>query len=381
MTQHIEHLATHHDLRLVSLMTAGSSDTTTGKSVAPSFVTSWSLVAHRPASPGASWLLSRAGGWPATLWRYRSRELVSRLRDLITESRPDVGLFENLHLAYLCQDVPEIPWVAVEQNVETQFLASIASAQRAPLSFLYAEEARRMSHREPALLSRAGAIVALQEQEAAWMRARVPAVPTFVAPIAAREPVAERSPSAARDGFLLLGTLEWFPNREAARWLLTEVWPRVREKHPEAVLRIAGRGAVNGVLGQTPDGVEWLGEVEDAGLVLSNSRALLVPLRSGAGLRVKILEAMASGIPVITTPAGVLGIPAVSGEHLLVAEDASLFAACMLDVHDDPARAGAMARRGQEWVRAHYSWKAMTDGLEAALGAAIERGVHGKANR
>jgi len=373
MAQHIEHLAGAHDLRLVSLAAGGSPDPESARRAAPEVVRTLSLVPHHPPSPAASWLGSRGSGWPATLWRYRSPALLSHLREEMRSWHPDVGCFENLHLAYLCREIPEIPWVAIQQNVETDFLRSVAAAHRPPLSWLYGAEARAMSVKEPELLSQAGAIVALQEEEADWIRRRVASVDTFVAPIAARMREETPVPVASRTGFLLVGTFEWLPNREAARWLLSQVWPRVRERMPAATLRILGRGAVAGVLAGEFPGVQWLGEVEDAGHYLSHSRALLVPLRSGAGLRVKILDALGSGIPVITTPEGLQGIPAVSGEQLLVAGGAGEFAERMIEVESDPMRAEAMARRGQEWIRAHYSWQAMREGIDAALRNAVGR--------
>jgi glycosyltransferase involved in cell wall biosynthesis len=98
---------------------------------------------------------------------------------------------------------------------------------------------------------------------------------------------------------------------------------------------------------------------------------LLVPLQSGAGLRVKILEALAMGTPVITTPQGLEGIPAVSGEQLLIAGDARSFADAMLELERDPERASALAARGREWAARQYSWEKLGAELDGALAAAV----------
>jgi glycosyltransferase involved in cell wall biosynthesis len=370
MGQHIAHLAAHHECRLLCLAPAGRPGPEDLAALAPPGLLSVETVAHRPAAPARAWLASRLSRWPATLWRYRSAALVRRAAECVRAWRPDVAVLENLHLAYLCEAVPGVPWVIVQQNVETQFLESVARTCRPPRRWLYAAEARRMRACEPALLKTARALVALQEQEADWMRARVPGVPVRVVPIGVPDAPPTAPPAGGRRGFLLVGSLEWLPNRDAAAWLLRAVWPRVRERAPHAELTVVGRGAVSGAVAGEAAGVTWLGEVSEVGPHLARARASLVPLHAGAGLRVKILEALGAGTPVVTTPEGLGALPARSGEHLLVAAGEAEFAAAVLALDADPGLAARLGESGRAWVREHYSLRAVGEGLEAAMAVA-----------
>ena len=130
----------------------------------------------------------------------------------------------------------------------------------------------------------------------------------------------------------LIGHAHWPPTAGAVRWLLDGVWPAVRAQEPGAVLRLAGRGMEPGAFAASPGGgVEWLPDVPSAGDFLRSLGVLLYPVRRGSGTKVKVLEALALGIPVVTTPEGAetrtrcveedsieprfqTGIPAVRGE-------------------------------------------------------------------
>jgi glycosyltransferase involved in cell wall biosynthesis len=124
----------------------------------------------------------------------------------------------------------------------------------------------------------------------------------------------ERYPPASLDGppvAGLIGSAAWPPTASAIRRLVSDVWPRVRRLAPDSQLRIAGRGTAPLVAGA--EGVEALDEVTSAGEFLRGLSLLLYPLERGSGMKVKVLEAIASGVPVVTTPSGAEGIEAEGG--------------------------------------------------------------------
>jgi glycosyltransferase involved in cell wall biosynthesis len=254
-------------------------------------------------------------------------------------------------------------------NLETGFLQSLARGKRGLPRWLYEKEARRMAGLEPELLSRAHAIGVVNEREGDWIRERVPGVPVVYLPVGMPGPDAAQPP-VDREGFLAIGSLGWPPNRDAVHWLLRELWPRIRERAPGARLTLVGQGTDAIDLGNVA-GVRGTGLVPDVKLYLRGTRALLVPLRSGAGIRVKILEALSCAAPVVTTEEGLGDLPARSGEHLLVARNAADLIDAALKLESDPEAATALGRRGQAWVLREFSMQALEQRLERLLAEAI----------
>jgi glycosyltransferase involved in cell wall biosynthesis len=154
---------------------------------------------------------------------------------------------------------------------------------------------------------------------------------------------------------LFLGGLHWPPNAEALAFFIREIWPLVRRDQPNATLTAVGRDdsslatECRGVPGVTLTG--WVDDIEP---YVARSRALIVPMRAGSGMRVKILEAMARGLPVVSTRVGCEGIDVRSGEHLLVADDPSTFAAALVRILTDADLAQSLAAAARRLTLARY---------------------------
>lgn len=154
--------------------------------------------------------------------------------------------------------------------------------------------------------------------------------------------------------FLFVGFLGYGPNSDAARWLVSEVWPQVVAAVPAAQLRIVGRGLAPDH-GLAADGVSFVGEVPTMESELARASALLVPLRYGSGTRIKILEAWAHRIPVISTPVGAEGLGAQDGQHLLMAATPSEFATAAERLVKDPILRMQLQDEGLRHYEANFS--------------------------
>jgi len=154
---------------------------------------------------------------------------------------------------------------------------------------------------------------------------------------------------------LFLGGMHWPPNAEGVRWFVSEIWPRVREQIPAARLQIIGKSPPP-ELSLAP-GVIAPGYVDDVTPYWCNSRAFIVPLRAGGGMRVKILDAWARGLPVISTTIGAEGIKCQDGEDILIADTPGDFANAVVRVLSEEALAPQLAQGGRSTVEAHYDWR------------------------
>lgn len=160
----------------------------------------------------------------------------------------------------------------------------------------------------------------------------------------------------ARDRLLFLGTMSYAPNVDAARWFVEAILPGIRAERPEVELDIVGNDPAPAVTALARPGVRVVGSVTDVRPWLQRAAALVVPLRVGGGSRVKLIEALALGTPVVTTRVGVEGLGFQHGAHLRVADEPAPFAATVLDLLSSPGEAAALGERGRVHAWARYRW-------------------------
>lgn len=165
---------------------------------------------------------------------------------------------------------------------------------------------------------------------------------------------------------LFLGSLDWRPNLDAVRLLLDDIFPAVRREVPSARLCLVGRNAPDWLtqrVAQTAN-AELHANVADVRPYLAESGVLAVPLRIGGGSRLKILEALAASLPVVSTRIGAEGLELRPEKDLVVVEGVKDMAAALVESIRHPERARIMARQGREIVRARYDWETLAEKLE-----------------
>jgi glycosyltransferase involved in cell wall biosynthesis len=195
----------------------------------------------------------------------------------------------------------------------------------------------------------ADAVLVASTSDAEELRSVAPGVRTFVVPIMAAS--ARRTTEARDHDVLFVGHFDHRPNRDGLEWIVRESWPMVRREVPDARLIVIGSRMPGTVreLGSVP-GVEIVGRVADVAPFLRRAAVSVAPLRYGAGMKGKVVEAMAAGVPVVTTPVGAQGLAVRSGEHLLVAESGHEMAACIVRLLRDPADAARLGLAGQQHI-------------------------------
>lgn len=201
--------------------------------------------------------------------------------------------------------------------------------------------------------------------------ARILAVPAYAFPMP--EPAAPREPPPGAV-VLFVGGYAHTPNVDAALWLAREIMPKILAARPEARLVLAGSRPPAEVLALAGHGVEVTGFISDEELArrYAEARVAVCPLRIGAGVKLKVVEAMQRGLPVVTTPVGAQGLPGVRSVSD-VAADAEALAAAALRLIGDDALWRARAEAQQAYVAARFSPAAMQAGLEAAFAETAAR--------
>ena len=179
---------------------------------------------------------------------------------------------------------------------------------------------------------------------------------------------------ARRRDVLFVGGFRHPPNVDAVRWLLASIWPALRERLPQAVLHVVGADPPQDLVDAAAQpGVRLHGHVPELAERLDSARIAVAPLRYGAGVKGKINQAMAHGLPVVATTCAAEGMHLVDGDDVLIAQDAAGFAAAVARAYTDEALWHRLSRGGLANVREHFSVEAALRSLLPVLQRAAER--------
>lgn len=166
---------------------------------------------------------------------------------------------------------------------------------------------------------------------------------------------------------LFVGTFKWLPNIEAVKFLINNVWPLIKAKLPNAKLNIVGNSPTNDVLelAKKDDNITVSGTVEDIRDAYATSHILVAPIFSGKGTRYKVLEALATGTPLIGTKLAVEGIKIIDGTHALIGNTAEELAMHAVEALENKTLRDRLSANGEKLVFEHYSWDNISHKLDA----------------
>jgi polysaccharide biosynthesis protein PslH len=279
-----------------------------------------------------------AGGLPLRYAEYASPAIGAALADLLSRRWVDIVHFDHLHMAQLVPIARAIqPWahrVVDAHNVEATVAERVAKSRAWPAGSLARVHAARVRRLEMALVQQMDAVIACSGTDAAEL-ARMGARAVHVVPNSTPVP----APVAARErrDVVFVGSLDWWPNADAAIRLAREIWPLCRGELGGSRLVIVGRNPPAMVRRLAGDGVVVTGSVDSVQPYLASAWATAMPIRAGSGTRIKILEAWSSRVPVVATALAAEGLPYRDGANLLVAETPAEFATALRRLHADEA--------------------------------------------
>lgn len=322
------------------------------------------------------------GALPDLAMRLESPTYGEALGEMLSTQRYDVVQIEGLemipYLPVVRSLAPRAGVIYDAHNAEMSLQRSMLQVElRNPLRWhlgLYSFfQWSKLGTYERIMMNDADVVVCVSDADAAKLRGRhvePQIVPNGVDPAS----IPYRRPSSEPGKVLFfVGPMDYRPNADAVRWFISSALPRVRSMVPGVRLRLAGRGTER--LGG--EGVEALGYVDDIGAELAQADAFVAPLRMGGGTRFKVLEAMAAGVPVVSTPIGLSGIAPEDERHALVARSADEFAAAIVRVLQDRPLAQQLAAAARSMVEARYAWSKITPNYLRLLTTARRVGRRG----
>lgn len=240
------------------------------------------------------------------------------------------------------------------------------------------KEADAIEKVERYLWSQCDTVFYPSEEEAAEVRLLAPDVDAVAVPLYCFDSVEEAAADnlAERDGILFVAGFAHPPNVDAACWLMNDVMPLVRKSYPDVTIHLVGSNPTDAVKALSGPGVEVHGYVTDANLAIMyrNARVAVAPLRFGAGVKLKVLEAMRQGTPLVTTPVGVQGLPGAE-EHIPVSDNAEILAASMIEILSDDDRWRDVSEAERSYIRRNFTSEVMTAALKRALHIKADNGT------
>jgi glycosyltransferase involved in cell wall biosynthesis len=332
------------------------------------------------------------GSLPDLALRLRSPAAHARFIALLRELRPDIVQFEAVEAAGAVGPLGEAVRAA---GVRPRFVydahnaefalqeriwrTEIGDLRRWPLAAYSIVQWRRLRRWE-AGLCRVSEVIAVSEGDAARLAGLAGVCPVVI-PNGVDTDVYTPAPSgpvldSAAPRLLFVGTLDFRPNVDAVRWFAREALPLIVEEYPGARFVVAGRDPVPSVRALAGPHIEVVGPVEDERPLMQAASIYVVPLRSGGGMRFKVVQAMAAGVPVVSTTFGMEGVSARHGEHVLTADTPAAFLEAIRRTLSDPEASRKRVERARALVVERYDWRAILpaihtlyDRLAAAAGA------------
>ena len=319
------------------------------------------LVPGRRPSRLAAGLMSVVQGWPLTVSRQSSPPTRVEVARLLGAER-----FDLVHVQQL-QALPKadaafgrrIPVVLRAENVESDLWHAL-SATRPLVRPLASLEAHRLARYEARALGRVAATAALTDSDARRLRRLAPDADVDVvpAPMPTELPAADRSLEG--DPPVVVVASRWLPNQEGVVWFAREMWPAVLRAMPNARLHLFGadRRAAGA-------GTRMHDELHESRDAYAPGAILAVPLRIASGVRVRILEAWARGVPVVATRAAVEGLDVADGDGVRLADTADAFAHAITDLRDSPDARARLISGGRALLAERHDPGACAARLEA----------------
>lgn len=310
---------------------------------------------------------------PMSIERTRSTEMSKMVAESIKEGAPDAVFVDGWLMAQYLPDDYKGLRILHEHNAEHELWERQAELESGPRKPLAAREAARVKKYEADVLAKFDVIFAVSEDDRRSLRdiggdpGRIRLLPN----IPDRSLLDSPAPNfdATQPIVLYLATLSWQPNIEGVERFVSAVFPMVRKRAPDVRLIVAGRGASPALQKkvEATEGAEFAGEIDDPESLYGTARIFVDATRSGGGTRLKVLNALARGIPVVASWQAAAGLDIVPGEHLFVARNDHMMADAIASLMRDPARWKILSQNGRALVRSRYVSEVAFRALDEAL--------------
>ena len=291
--------------------------------------------------------------------RFRSRAMELKLKEVLQQQSFDIIQLEGLYLTPFLPVIRKFSKARVvyrAHNIEHFIWKRMAAGCRTPLRKQYLQLlARRLEAYEKRVIHEVDGLAAISPVDEQYFLSMGFKGPATVIPVGMPDlELPDPLPEPEAGSVFHLGSMDWRPNQEGIKWFLQQVWPIVVSRMPWLKFYLAGKRMPPSFQRFASENVRVIGEVPDAIAFTLSKHVMVVPLLSGGGMRVKIIEGMAAARPIVSTRIGAEGIPCRHGEHLFLADGPDQMAQWIIHCFEEPGSATQVARQAREFAIGNF---------------------------
>jgi glycosyltransferase involved in cell wall biosynthesis len=324
------------------------------------------FVFNRPKKPWTvrNILLSVFGPFPLLVirnWSFEERKAITK--ELANEKYDLIHAETFYVMPHLGKT--KIPTIQVEQTIWHEvYKHHVINEVPAILKPFYLFDVLKLRFWEKYYWKKADQLVAVSAEDRKAMRKLIPGISVDIIPNGvdskyfSEKKVKRKSPPRILYG---VTNFEWLQNQEATEILIKKVWPFIRKRSPKAIVWIVGRKIPHWIcdLAKRDKHIEITENIPHARDAYRTASVMVAPIKGAGGTRLKILEAMASGLPVVSTSTGVAGLDLVSGKHALISDDVEELASLTVKLLKNKKLARTIGGAGQKYIKKHFDWKSI----------------------
>ena len=287
------------------------------------------------------------------LARFNSTALIDKIQSWIIQHNIDVIIFDSLYsAAILAQTSFPIPCYIRSHNIESELWVQKAKqgGWKAPI---YRQLAKSLAKEEKALLQKVDGVLFISKDDQGEILKQNIHIKSCVTPVGIQTIQNETRFHPNRYHFI--GAMNWFPNQEALHILLNEIFPKIKAANPESELHLAGSYFPEDIVSDAEKGITVHGFVSDATAFRRSHGVQIMPIQAGSGVRIKLIEALSEGIPVVATPIAVFGMDEGIENCCKIEKNSTDLANAALELNENSEIRHRLTQNGRNFVEEHFS--------------------------